>query len=57
MTIDKADLASFNEKQSAWVVDGGTYTFNIGASSRDIKSKVSAKISGQKQRVNNVLKN
>lgn len=56
MTIDKADLASFNEKQSAWVVDGGSYIFNIGASSRDIKNKVSAKISGQKQRVNNVLK-
>ena len=55
MTIDKANLASFNEKQSAWVVDGGTYIFNISASSRDVKSKVTAKICGQRQRVNNVL--
>ena len=27
MNIDKADLASFNTKQSAWVADGGSYTF------------------------------
>ena len=56
MEIKKSDLASFNTKQSAWIVDSGLYTFKIGASSRDIKGVATAKIKGQKQSVNNVLK-
>lgn len=56
MTINKLDLASFNEKQSAWVVDSGTYIFKIGSSSRDIKGSATAKLSGMKQKVHNVLK-
>lgn len=55
MTIDKADLASFYEKQSSWVVDSGTYTFKIGASSRDIKAVVKVKIKGEKYKVHDVL--
>lgn len=55
MTIPLQDFASFNEKQSAWVVDGGTYTFRIGSSSRDIKATCTAKVKGQKQKVHNVL--
>lgn len=56
MNIDKADLASFNTKQSAWVADGGTYTFKVGASSRDIKGTATLNIKGSKQKVHNVLK-
>lgn len=56
MTIDKADLASFNTKQSAWVADKGTYTFKVGASSRDIKGTATLNIKGSKQKVHNVLK-
>ena len=56
MNIDKADLASFNTKQSAWVADSGTYTFKIGASSRDIKDFANLKLKGSKQKVHNVLK-
>ena len=56
MNIDKADLASFNTKQSAWVADSGTYTFKIGASSRDIKGFANLKLKGSKQKVHNVLK-
>ena len=56
MTIDKADLTSFNTKQSAWVTDGGTYTFKVGASSRDIKGTATLNIKGSKQKVHNVLK-
>ncbi len=56
MEIKKSDLASFNTKQSAWIVDSGLYTFKVGASSRDIKGVATAKIKGQKQPVNNVLK-
>lgn len=56
MDIDKADLASFNTKQSAWVADGGFYTFKIGASSRDIKGQATLNIKGSKKKVHNVLK-
>ena len=56
MNIDKADLASFNTKQSAWVTDKGTYTFKVGASSRDIKGTATLNIKGSKQMVHNVLK-
>lgn len=56
MNIDKADLASFNTKQSAWVTDKGTYTFKVGASSRDIKGTATLNIRGSKQKVHNVLK-
>lgn len=56
MDIDKADLASFNTKQSAWIADSGTYTFKVGASSRDIKGSATLSIKGSKQKVHNVLK-
>jgi beta-glucosidase len=36
-TINKIDLASFNESQSAWVADAGEYRAYIGASSKNIK--------------------
>ena len=56
LTMEIKILASFNTKQSAWIVDSGLYTFKVGASSRDIKGVATAKIKGQKQPVNNVLK-
>ena len=40
LTFATADLASFDEAKSAWVVDAGTYTFRIGFSSRDIKASL-----------------
>lgn len=55
MTIEKRDLASFSEKASAWVADAGTYTFKVGASSRDIKGVASLRLKGMKEKVNNVL--
>lgn len=56
MSFAKAELASFQEKASAWVVDGGTYTIKVGASSRDIKGTAQVKVQGMKTKVNNVLK-
>lgn len=56
MNIDVADLASFHEKQSAWVVDAGIYTFRVGASSRDIRGTATARITAMKQKVSNSLK-
>ena len=56
MEIKKDDLASFNEKASAWIVDAGQYAFKIGASCRDIKQTVYLNVNGLKKKVHNVLK-
>ena len=56
MDINKIDLASFNEKASAWIADAGTYTFKVGASSRDIKGSATLNIQKQTEKVHNVLK-
>ncbi|MCR5077663.1 MAG: glycoside hydrolase family 3 C-terminal domain-containing protein [Prevotella sp.] len=55
MEIEKRDLASFNEKASAWIVDAGSYLFKVGASSRDIKGTASLKVKGMTEKVHNVL--
>lgn len=46
LVVKNEDLASFDEAQSAWVVDEGTYNFLVGASSRDIKAGLEAEIKG-----------
>ncbi|MEH7306794.1 beta-glucosidase [Neobacillus drentensis] len=35
--LNAKDLASFDEQENAWVLEKGTYTVKIGASSEDIK--------------------
>ena len=55
LTIPVADLASFSEAESAWVVDGGQYSLHIGASSRDIRAEVSTEVAAQKTQVSKVL--
>ncbi len=55
LTIPVADLASFSEAESAWVVDGGQYNLHIGASSRDIRAEVSAEVAAQSTKVSKVL--
>ncbi len=54
--VRKADLASFDEASSAWVVAEGDYQFLVAASSQDIKATLSAAVKGQQTKVNNVLK-
>ena len=44
MQIQTADLASFDEKASAWVTSAGKYRFSIGTSSRDIRATVETKL-------------
>ncbi len=56
MTIKAADLASFDETASAWVVAAGEYQFLVGASSQDIKATLKANVEGQQTKVNNVMK-
>ena len=50
-----ADLASFDEGKSAWVVDAGTYSFLFGASSRDIRCTAEAEVAASETKVHNVL--
>ena len=53
--VNNEDLASFDEAQSAWVVDAGTYNFHVAASSRDIKATLAADVKGSVKKANNVL--
>lgn len=55
MTVAKRDLASFSEKQSAWVVDPGQYTFRVGSSSRDIRQTASIKVGKLTEQVSRSL--
>ena len=51
----KRDLASFDEANSRWLTEAGQYTFEIGASSRDIKGSVVANLTEYTESVSNVL--
>ena len=56
LLVKTADLASFDEAASAWVVSGGEYQFLVGASSQDIKATLKVDVKGQETKVHNVLK-
>ena len=51
-----ADLASFDEEASAWVVAEGEYQFLVGASSQDIKATLTANAKAQETKANDVMK-
>ena len=55
MKFDVADLASFVEAESAWVVDAGVYKLMVGASSRDIRVSSDIKVDASKKVVSKVL--
>ena len=55
LTVKAADLASFDEAASAWVVAEGEYQFLVGASSQDIKATLKAKAKAQQTKVNSVI--
>ena len=56
MLVKVEDLASFNEKASAWKTDAGRYTFLICSSANDIEAKASANVKAWSKKVNNVIK-
>ncbi len=56
MTVKAEDLASFNEKASAWKTDAGRYDFLICSSASDIEAKASANVKAWTKKVNNVMK-
>ncbi len=45
LTFTKADVASFNELELAWITDAGDYKALVGASSADIKAELPFSIS------------
>ena len=55
MQIPVRMLASFDEKNSQWLTEGGEYIFRIGASSRDIRQTVNAKIGTYTEKVSDAL--
>ncbi len=55
MTLQRRDLASYDESQSAWVVDAGTYTFHIGASVADIRHTATLRVDGMTEKTSNAL--
>jgi beta-glucosidase len=58
MTFNMKDLSSFNDKESAWITDAGTYQVLIGSSSRDIKQRLQFNIASKvvTEKVHNVMK-
>lgn len=55
MTMQRRDLASFSEAESAWVVDAGTYTFKIGANISDIRCQSTLKVASMTEKVSDAL--
>ena len=44
MTLKKTNLSSWDEATHQWLLDSGTYTFQVGASSADIRDKATIKL-------------
>ena len=56
MKVKTEELASFNEKASAWKTDAGLYTFMICSSANDVEAQATAKVKAWTKQVNNVMK-
>ena len=46
VTVRRADLAYWDIRVDDWIVEGGEYTVEVGASSRDIRSSVTVAVEG-----------
>lgn len=55
MTIPVRDLASFDETDSQWLTEAGTYSFRLGFSSRDIKATAQLKLAEYTEKTTNAL--
>ena len=56
LKVNTADLASFDEAASAWVVAEGEYQFLVGASAQDIKATLTGAVTAQVTKCNDALK-
>ena len=55
MQIAVRDLASFDEANSQWLAEAGSYTFHIGSSSRDLPLSATIKLKQYTEQVNNAM--
>ena len=55
MTLLRRDLASYDESQYAWIVDGGTYTFKNGANVSDIRASATLSIKTMVEKTSKAL--
>ena len=55
MVIPVRDLASYDEANSQWITESGTYTFRIGNSSRNILATSALKINEYTEKTTNAL--
>jgi beta-glucosidase len=46
LTVRRKDLAYWDIRVDAWILEGGTYTVDVAASSRDIRSSVTIEVEG-----------
>ena len=53
MTLEKRDLASFDEANSQWKVDAGTYLFQVGTDVETIKGTASLKVAEYTEKTSN----
>lgn len=56
MTIKAADLASYDEAASSWIVAQGTYQFLLASSSQDIRESLTASVKELKTKAHDVMK-
>ena len=56
LSVNAADLASFDEAASAWVVAEGEYQFLVAASAQDIKATLPANVKNMQTKCNDALK-
>ena len=55
MQIAIRDLASFDDTNSQWLAEAGSYTFHIGSSSRDLPLSATIKLKQYTEQVNNAM--
>ena len=55
MAVPVRDLASFDEANSQWLTEAGTYTFRFGFSSRDIKASLPVALKEYTEKTTNAL--
>jgi beta-glucosidase len=53
MTLEKRDLASFDETNSQWKVDAGNYLFKVGSDVENIKGTATLKVSEYTEKTSN----
>ena len=56
LSVKAADLASFDEAASAWVVAEGEYQFLVAASAQDIKATLTSPVKAQQTKTHDALK-